>query len=465
MVSTFTSTIPPSRILIVQDIGGHDVLLNFSETEMDSFEDDMYIRVQDIRQKIANLLDVPSLSLISLLTNDDDAKILDDAEKVNINNIYRYIIQFVSFSKNISWPDLNAQGVTACATYFFQKAYQDRAFDARPLTFPTIIKDLEWQSGDLEDTPRCVMNKYILRRQERFLDSSTEDIHPSCVLILALLFYITPELLESTEALPFIRNSEHALRFMSFEMQNHERTIFAVVKHNGLLLKYASDKMRDCYMVVFAAVQNDGLALKYASQRLRSSIDVIATAIQNDWLAIQFTSEEQQYSKFILLLAIDAFCDFNPKRPLHACFGLWNNHPLQYASMELQNSKEVVLAAVESSGYALRHASTTMKNSIEIVLAAVRNTGCALRFASSAMQKTKTVLIAAISEDGYAMHYIKPELRTPDIISLAKTHRNFDENIFNTYENNKAEWKEYYEWEEYIYARYVQDTVRRNATY
>ena len=44
---------------------------------------------------------------------------------------------------------------------------------------------------------------------------------------------------------------------------------------------------------------------------------------------------------------------------------------LEYASKELQNDREVVLAAVTQNGYALNFASEELKRDREVVLAAI----------------------------------------------------------------------------------------------
>ena len=44
---------------------------------------------------------------------------------------------------------------------------------------------------------------------------------------------------------------------------------------------------------------------------------------------------------------------------------------LMYASADLKNDKEVVLAAVKQDGYSLAHASDDLANDKEVVLAAV----------------------------------------------------------------------------------------------
>ena len=50
---------------------------------------------------------------------------------------------------------------------------------------------------------------------------------------------------------------------------------------------------------------------------------------------------------------------------------------LQYASAEMKNDKEVVLAAVKQDGYSmsLQYASADLKNDKEVVLAAVKQEG------------------------------------------------------------------------------------------
>ena len=86
-----------------------------------------------------------------------------------------------------------------------------------------------------------------------------------------------------------------------------------------------------------------------------------------------------------------------------------SSHALQYASDELKNDKEVVMAAVNHYGYNLKYASDELKGDKEVVIAAVTNHKCNLQFASDEMKADKDVLDAAgpeVEED--CGEYVEP---------------------------------------------------------
>jgi hypothetical protein len=76
---------------------------------------------------------------------------------------------------------------------------------------------------------------------------------------------------------------------------------------------------------------------------------------------------------------------------------------LQFASAELKNDKEVVLAAVAENGGALVHASAELKNDKEVVLAAVAQYGWALGHASVELNNDKEVVLVAVAQDRSAL--------------------------------------------------------------
>merc|ERR1712167_316123 len=59
---------------------------------------------------------------------------------------------------------------------------------------------------------------------------------------------------------------------------------------------------------------------------------------------------------------------------------------LLYASEDMKNKENVVLAAVQQNGQALWRASKDMKNNENVVLAAVQQNGWALQYASKDMK-------------------------------------------------------------------------------
>ena len=68
-----------------------------------------------------------------------------------------------------------------------------------------------------------------------------------------------------------------------------------------------------------------------------------------------------------------------------------NGLALEYATDEMKNDKDVVLAAVQNYGRALEYASDELKNDKDVVMAAVRNDGAALGFASEEMKVDKDI--------------------------------------------------------------------------
>ena len=69
---------------------------------------------------------------------------------------------------------------------------------------------------------------------------------------------------------------------------------------------------------------------------------------------------------------------------------------LQYASEELKNDREFVLAAVESDGFSLCLTLEDFKNDREIVFAAVKKRGLALVYASEDLRKDREIVLAAV---------------------------------------------------------------------
>ena len=75
-----------------------------------------------------------------------------------------------------------------------------------------------------------------------------------------------------------------------------------------------------------------------------------------------------------------------------------NGADLEYASPELRNDREVVLAAVQEDGRALRWASAELRNDREVVLAAVQEDGRALRWASAELREDKEMILGGEEE-------------------------------------------------------------------
>jgi hypothetical protein len=91
---------------------------------------------------------------------------------------------------------------------------------------------------------------------------------------------------------------------------------------------------------------------------------------------------------------------------------------LKHADKALQADKEVVLAAVKSSGYSIGYADEGMRADREVVLAAVKCCGSLLKHASEELRANKEIVLAAVKKEGVALQYASKELRADKEIVL-----------------------------------------------
>jgi len=95
-------------------------------------------------------------------------------------------------------------------------------------------------------------------------------------------------------------------------------------------------------------------------------------------------------------------------------------YALQFASEKLKNNKYIVLEAVKQNGYALEFASEKIKNDKDIVLVAVKQAGYALQFASEELKKNKYIVLEAVKQDGYALEFASEKIKNDkDIVLVA----------------------------------------------
>jgi hypothetical protein len=84
---------------------------------------------------------------------------------------------------------------------------------------------------------------------------------------------------------------------------------------------------------------------------------------------------------------------------------------LRYASAELKNDREIVMAALKEDSYAFVSASEELKNDKEVVLAALKNRGDVMRYISEALKNDREIVIAALKVDASALQYASDELK------------------------------------------------------
>ena len=128
--------------------------------------------------------------------------------------------------------------------------------------------------------------------------------------------------------------------------------------------------------------------------------------------ALQFASEELKNDREIVMAAMVKLYHnlklgrVNTLKEVVMAAVTQNGDALRYASNELENDKEIVMAAVAQKGRALEYASEELKNDKEIVMAAVTQDGLALEYASNELKKDKEIVMAAVAQDGGAIIYV-----------------------------------------------------------
>lgn len=91
---------------------------------------------------------------------------------------------------------------------------------------------------------------------------------------------------------------------------------------------------------------------------------------------------------------------------------------LKYADKELQNEKEIVLAAVKSGGWAYFYASEEMQKDRDVALEAVKQNWRVLKRLARKLRADKEIAAAAISQDWHAMKYFPQDIQNDHSLAM-----------------------------------------------
>lgn len=91
----------------------------------------------------------------------------------------------------------------------------------------------------------------------------------------------------------------------------------------------------------------------------------------------------------------------------------------EFASENLQADPQIVLAAVQNEGYVLELVNENFRADHNIVLSAVSNNGHALQFASNNLRADRDIVLSAVSNNGSALQFASENLRSDRKIVLA----------------------------------------------
>jgi len=211
-------------------------------------------------------------------------------------------------------------------------------------------------------------------------------------------------------------------------MSNPKERAVRIVSITGTFLKGLSESMRDDEEVVSAAVMNTGMALEYASPRLRADKRIALLAVKSVGMAITFVEGEAYQDKEVIYAAIRSNpCVYNRVlvRPDLATtkFALSCDGCLLGCTPGwMQDSKEIVLLAIEQDPFAIKHASPRLRGDEDVAMEAVRS-GMTLKYVSNELTNHKPIVLKAVASHYGAYTLASEQLRRdPEVLLKAVEH-------------------------------------------
>jgi len=158
---------------------------------------------------------------------------------------------------------------------------------------------------------------------------------------------------------------------------------------------------------------------------------LLAAARQNGKAILRSASDEVRADREIVLAAVRQSCwaleyaskDLRADREIVLAAVQQSGRALEYASKDLRADREIVLAALQQSGW-FRYASKDLRADRNIVLAAVQQHSRLLRYASEKLRADREIVLAAVQQDGSAFRYASNDLRSDWDFVLAAIRQN-----------------------------------------
>ena len=171
-----------------------------------------------------------------------------------------------------------------------------------------------------------------------------------------------------------------------------------------------------------------------------SNLDEMLEIVKKNGLNLKYASEELKNNKQVVLAAINQ----SPWAFKYASEALQQDYNIAFLtvsldsvllkdmSKELKNNRDIVLAAINSvdnvkSAYSVRFASDELKNDKEIILSAISKNVYVLQFASINLRDDTDIILAAIEQDPYyALKLASNNIRKNKDIVLAALKKDKD---------------------------------------
>jgi tetratricopeptide (TPR) repeat protein len=181
--------------------------------------------------------------------------------------------------------------------------------------------------------------------------------------------------IESTNKDTIITNDEQALSLIKNTNGAYWHLIDAKLKSNRNFLHAAA---RDCEQVWQYA--------EYEMYKQDKQFMLHAVTIQGSHL--QYASQELKNNVDLVLAAVN------------------NNYTaLRFASHAIKSNPDIILELVKQKAHILEYADSSIKGNYDLVLEAVKQNGSCIIHASTALQKNKAIIQASIKQLGGGLHH------------------------------------------------------------
>ncbi|CAL1152434.1 unnamed protein product, partial [Cladocopium goreaui] len=216
-----------------------------------------------------------------------------------------------------------------------------------------------------------------------------------------------------------LHKSGEALELLE-AFQNDEEVVLWAVQTSGTCLRFACDELRKDPDLCLEAVRQNWQAIEYCDPILYSDWDFMKQAIRSSWRCLSFAHPDLCNDKEVVRIALrqswlamaQASASVRQERDLvqeAVQTGAWQ--VLLHADPALQDDEELVLQAVESSGFALSCASQRLRDHEELVFRAVGDQPMALEYASERLRDREDLVFPAVQMDRCALEHATDRLR------------------------------------------------------
>lgn len=282
----------------------------------------------------------------------------------------------------------------------------------------------------IENTYKNLLDENLFNKYEKMMENITDFFSDDREMMRIILDK------ESKQA-----------KYLSPRLRDDKKLILELIKNKKEeVLQYASPRLQDDREVVSAAIERVGSPIKYASKRLKNDTELGLKALKNSWNDFSYISKDQD-NKEVLIAAIKEFGTVTPEL-VSSEFGEFIDPTFtQYETFmsnlteNARDNKEIMLAAINENGSAFKYASERMRSDKELLNLALERYSYdyPLEYASLALQNDKEIILKAMNKNSENIKFASPEIRNdPEVVMKAiKSNGSNFKYISDELKNNK----------------------------